>query len=61
MFVSIVACSSVPQPFFLYLQISWSANSGVGRILAEKPTPVQVSRIQGPIEGKKVFNATPSH
>ena len=61
MFVSIVACLLVPKPFVPSLQISWSANSGVGRVLAEKLTLGPLSRIQDPIEGKKIFNATPSH
>ena len=43
MFASIVACLSVPQPFVPSLQISWSAISGVGRVLAEKLCP-------GPVE-----------
>ena len=61
MFASIVACLSVPQPFAPSLHISWSANSGVSRVLAEKVTPGPMFRIQDPIEGKKTFNATPSN
>ena len=60
MFASIVACLSVPQPFVPSLQISWSANSGVGRVLDEKLTPGPLSRIQDPIEGKINFYATRS-
>ena len=59
-FASIVVCLSTPQPFVSFLQISWSANSGVGHVLAEKLTPGPLSRIQNPIEGKIIFNATPS-
>ena len=61
MFASIVACLSVPQPFVPSLQISWSANSGVGRVRAEKLTLGPLSRIQDPHEGKIIFNATASH
>ena len=60
MFASISACLSVPQPFVPSLQIYWSANSGVGRVLAEILTPGLLSRFQDPHEGKKNFNATPS-
>ena len=58
---SIVACLSVPQPFVPSLQISWSTNSAVGRVLADKLTPGPLSRIQDPIEGKITFKASPSH
>ena len=61
MFVSILACLSVPQPFVPSLQISWSANSAVGRVLVEELTPGPLPRIKDPIEGKKILNATPSH
>ena len=42
-FASIIACLSVPQPFVFFLQISWSANSGIGRVQAEKLTPGPLS------------------
>ena len=61
MVVSIISCLSIPQPFVPSLQISWSANSGVGRVLAEKLTPGPLSSIQHPIEGKIIFYATPSN
>ena len=61
MFASIVACLSVPPPLVPSLQISWSANSGVGRVLADNLTPGPLYRIQDPIGSKKTFNATPSH
>ena len=57
-FASIVACLSVPQPFVPSLQISCSANSGVGRVQAEKLTPGPLARIPYPHEGKIIFNAT---
>ena len=59
--MSIVACLSVPQPFVASLQICWSGNSRVARLLAEKLTPGPLSRIQDPHEGQIIFNATLSH
>ena len=57
-FASIVACLSVPQPLVPSLQITWSANSGVGRVLAEKLTPGPLSRIPYPHEHIITFNTT---
>ena len=61
MFASMVPCLSVRRPFVPSLQIPWSANSGVGRVLAEELIPGPLSRIEDPIEGKIIFNATHSH
>ena len=59
-FLAIGACLSAPQPFVPSLQLSWSAISGVGRVVAKELTPGPLSRIQDLHEGKKIFNATPA-